>query len=110
VPSTLLARSCHPFETEGLPLPEAEARRDDATNSVPLALGRFNQLLNPEHRALAGGLSRIWHDHSRQEASKGTPRTAADEWMIPLFWSAPIHLRYTLDHCMRCIEQRDQLT
>jgi hypothetical protein len=39
-----------PFETEGLPLPEAEDKRDNPSNSVPLALGRFDQLLNLEHR------------------------------------------------------------
>jgi NADPH:quinone reductase-like Zn-dependent oxidoreductase len=41
---------CHPFETEGLPLTEAEDERDNPSNAVPLALGRFNQLLNLEHR------------------------------------------------------------
>ena len=31
------------------PLTEAEDERDNPSNAVPLALGRFNQLLNLEH-------------------------------------------------------------
>jgi hypothetical protein len=37
-------RDVIPFETEGLPRAEAEDKRDNPSNSVPLPLGRFDQL------------------------------------------------------------------
>jgi hypothetical protein len=37
-------RDVIPFETEGLALTEAKDKRDNPSNSVPLPLGRFDQL------------------------------------------------------------------
>lgn len=81
-----------PFETEGLPLTEAENKRDNPSNSVPLALGRFNQLFNLKHRVRLFVLDHRW---SFSQLGRISLKVATAHGLVECGANGPMHLMNT---------------
>ena len=97
------------FETERFPLSEAENERDNPSRTVPLVLGRFEQLLNLEHKVgLDFVLDRLW---SLGQLSWISNKVATAHGLVQCGSNGPMHLmdttrtqqgampRSDLEHC-----------